>query len=165
MRSIFRSDESGSVIPLFAVCALVIFGAVGVAIDYSRAALSRSEMQAALDAASIMLAKEAANLTEAQLNEKAQGYFLASFKSPAAKNITVTSKFSNVAGVNKISLEGTGSLDTTVFNLFGTSAVGIRANSEVTWECAGWSLRWLSTIPARCWTAGSSTHSRPQRTA
>ena len=54
----FREDERGSVLPIFAICALVIFGAVGVAIDYSRAASSRSEMQAALDAASIMLAKE-----------------------------------------------------------------------------------------------------------
>jgi Flp pilus assembly protein TadG len=127
------TDERGSVLPIFAICALVIFGAVGVAVDYSRAASSRSEMQAALDAASIMLAKEAANLTEAQLNDKAQAYFLASFKSPAAKNITVKPKFTNVAGVNKISLEGTGSLDTTVFNLFGRSAVDIGAKSEVTW--------------------------------
>ena len=47
-----RADERGSVIPLFGICALVVFGTVAVAIDYSRAASSRSEMQAALDAAS-----------------------------------------------------------------------------------------------------------------
>jgi hypothetical protein len=129
----FVKEESGSIIPLFAICIFAVFGAVGVAIDYSRAASSRTEMQAALDATSLMLAKEADGLTEAQLNEKAQAYFLASFKSPEAKNITVVPKLTKVAGVNKISVEGKGSLDTTVFHLLGRNIVDIRATSEVSW--------------------------------
>src|SRR6185503_20682521 len=100
----FRASESASVVPLFAICIVVVLGAVGIAVDYSRAASSRSEMQAALDAAAIMLAKESDGLTEAQLNAKAQAYFLASFKSPEAKNITVVPKLTKVDGVNKISL-------------------------------------------------------------
>lgn len=131
-RDFLRSDRA-AVAPIFAVCSLVIFGAVAVAVDYSRAASSRSEMQAALDSTAIMLAKEADNLSEAQLKERAQQYFLASFKSPEAKNVTVVPKVTKVAGVNKVSVEGTGSVNTSIFNIFGRSAVDIRATSEVTW--------------------------------
>lgn len=133
MLSKFNKSEGGSVIPLFAICIFAVFGAVGVAVDYSRAASSRTAMQAALDAAALMLAKEAEGLTATQLNERAQAYFLASFKSPEAKNITVVPKLIKVDGVNKISLESRGSLDTTVFHLFGRNVVDIRATSEVSW--------------------------------
>lgn len=129
----FLRNSQGAVAPLFAICSLVIFGAVAVAVDYSRAASSRSEMQAALDSAAIMLAKEADNLTETQLKEKAQQYFLASFKSPEAKNIIVVPKVTKDGGVNKVSVEGTGTLNTSIFNIFGRSAIDIRANSEVSW--------------------------------
>ena len=130
----FKSDERGSILPIFGICIFVVLAAAGAAIDYSRAAASRTGMQAALDAASIMLAKEAAaGLTSAQLADKAQAYFEASFKSPDAKNIKVVPTFSNIAGVNRIRLDGTGSLDTTVFRIFGTNALSIGANSEVTW--------------------------------
>ena len=49
-----------SVALLFRVCTLALFAAVGAAVDYSRAASVRTQMQAAIDAAAIMLAKEAA---------------------------------------------------------------------------------------------------------
>lgn len=131
-RDLLRNDRA-AVAPIFAVCSLVIFGAVGVAVDYSRAASSRSEMQAALDSAAIMLAKEAANLTDAQVKEKAQQYFLASFKSPEAKNIIVVPRVTRDGGVNKVSVEGTGFLNTSLFNLFGKQSIDIRATSEVSW--------------------------------
>ncbi len=129
----FLRDERGSIIPLFAISSLAILGAVGLAVDYSRAASARTSMQGALDSAALMLAKEADNLSDAQLKEKAQQYFLASFKSPEAKNIIVVPKVTRDGGVNKVSVEGTGSLNTSIFNLFGRSGIDIRANSEVSW--------------------------------
>ena len=65
--SLMRMDERGGVLPIFAISIMLIFGAVGAAIDYSRAAAARTEMQAALDATAILLAKEASELTQAQL--------------------------------------------------------------------------------------------------
>ena len=127
----FRSDERGSVLPMFAICLAAIFAAVGAAVDYSRAATARTEMQAALDAASLMLAKEAAGLTSAQLSERANSYFLASFKSPQAKNIVVKPTYTNAAGVSKLRLDGAGSVDTSVFRLFGTMQMDFKASSEV----------------------------------
>jgi Flp pilus assembly protein TadG len=127
-------DDGGSVIPMFAICLAAVFAAVGAAVDYSRANASRTAMQAALDAASIMLAKEAAaGLTQAELTKKAQTYFALNFNNTEAKNITVIPTFSNAGGVNKISLSSTGSVDTTLFRVFGHMDMSIGANTEVQW--------------------------------
>src|SRR3954466_4488951 len=96
----FAADSRASVIPMFAVCFAAILAAVGAAVDYSRANASRTAMQAALDAASLMLAKEASGLTQAQLTAKAKTYFDLNFNSPQAKNIAVVPTFSNAGGVN-----------------------------------------------------------------
>jgi Mg-chelatase subunit ChlD len=78
-----------------------------------------------------MLAKEVSGLTDSQLNERAQAYFLASFKSPQAKNITVKPTLTTTAGVSKLRLDGAGSIDTSVFRIFGTMKMDFRASSEV----------------------------------
>jgi Mg-chelatase subunit ChlD len=116
---------------MFAICTAAIFAAVGAAIDYSRAATVRTEMQAALDAATLMLAKEASGLSATQLSERANAYFLASFKSPQAKAIVVTPNLTTTAGVSKLRLDGSGSIDTTVFRIFGTMKMDFKASSEV----------------------------------
>jgi Flp pilus assembly protein TadG len=133
MTRTLAGDDRGSVIPMFAICLAAIFAAVGAAVDYSRANASRTAMQAALDSAALMLAKEASGLTTSQLTQKAQTYFALNFNSPQAKNVTVLPTFSNVGGANKISLQSTGSVDTTLFRIFGQMEMPIKANSEVQW--------------------------------
>jgi Flp pilus assembly protein TadG len=129
----FGQDQRGSVIPLFAICIFAVFAAVGAAVDYSRAAKGRSEMQAALDAAAITLSKEADKLDAAQLKERAQAIFEASFKDSASKKITVKPTYTNVNGVYKLAMQATGALDTTVFHIFGQNTMDIKANTEVEW--------------------------------
>ena len=118
---------------MFALCIGAIFAAVGAAVDYSRAAAVRTQMQAAVDAAAIMLAKEAASLTTAQLTEKAQIYFQTNFKDPSGKKMIATPTFSNEGGTNKIKLSATGSLDTTIFRIFGKTQMDLRTDTEVVW--------------------------------
>src|SRR6185312_16090349 len=101
----FIRDESGSVLPIFVICLGAILAAAGAAVDFSRASASRTAMQGALDAAALILAKEASTLTPAQLAQKAQSYFEVNFHSAQAKNIVVMPTFSNVGGINKISLQ------------------------------------------------------------
>jgi len=129
----FGRDARGNVTVTFAICVGAILASVGAAIDYSRAAAARTEVQAVLDATALMLAKEAANLTQAQLTERAQALFQASFKSPQAGAITVTPVAITENGVNTIRLEGSGAVDSALFRLFGKNVMNIRANSEVTW--------------------------------
>jgi len=129
----FIRDERGSTIPLFGICIFAIFAAAGAAIDYTRAATARTEMQAALDAAAITLSKEADQLNSAQLAQRAQAIFEASFKDPEAKKIKVQPTYTNVNGTYKLVMQATGSLDTTVFYIFGRNTIDIKADTEVQW--------------------------------
>ena len=63
-RRIGRSAPTarGNVTLIFALAVIPIFGAVGVAVDYSRGNSARTAMQAALDATTLMIAKEALDL-------------------------------------------------------------------------------------------------------
>ena len=54
----FAANSHGGAAPMLALAALPLFGFVGAAVDYSRAASARTAMQAALDATALMLSKE-----------------------------------------------------------------------------------------------------------
>ena len=71
-------------------CALPLFGFVGAAVDYSRAASVRTAMQSALDATALMLSKDAENLSSDALSQKAIEYFNALFTRPEAHGVQVT---------------------------------------------------------------------------
>lgn len=126
-------DERGSVIPLFAICLAAVLAAGGAAVDYTRANTARTSMQASLDAAALLLAKEASTLTPAQLAQTANSYFLLNFTNLETKGITVSPTFSTSGGVNKISLQGAGSVETSLFRIFGQFQIPIKANAEATW--------------------------------
>jgi len=137
----FLRDRRGVVAPLFAVTIVPIIGAVGVAVDYSRANAARTAMQAALDATALMLSKEAQSLTETQLQQKATEYFLAQFKHPDAvpASIKVKPSLSSPApGSFVLDVSATADVNTTfmrLFNdLFGDSdKIKIGSTSEVVW--------------------------------
>ena len=65
-------DRKGGVAPLLALAIIPIVGAVGAAVDYSRANLVRTSMQNALDSTALMLSKDAQTLTSTQLGAKAR---------------------------------------------------------------------------------------------
>jgi len=85
-----RADRSGNVAIIFGIAAIPVFGLVGAAVDYSRANAARTAMQVALDAAALMVAKEAANLTDGQVWNKAKKYFNAQFDRPEVKKLDIT---------------------------------------------------------------------------
>src|SRR3954452_12691359 len=84
-----RADRSGNVAIIFAIAIIPIFGAVAMAVDYSRANSARTSMQVALNAAALMVAKEAASLTSTQVQNKAKRYFKTEFNQPDVKNLNV----------------------------------------------------------------------------
>src|ERR1044072_9839420 len=79
MRSRFFADQSGGVAPIFALAIVPIVGLAGAAGDYTRAASARTAMYAALDATGLMLSRDAATLTQEQINAKATQIFNAEF--------------------------------------------------------------------------------------
>ena len=70
----FFRDRKGGVAPLLALGLVPLVGAVGAAVDYSRASNVRAAMQAAADATALMLAKTASGLTAAQMQQNATSY-------------------------------------------------------------------------------------------
>lgn len=129
----FAKDRKGSVLPIFALSIIPIFGFMGAAIDYSRASSIRAQMQGALDAAGIMLSKEANSLTTEQIQTKANQYFQALFNRPEAGTITITPVFSKADGSFSLKVTGTGSVPTRFMNLVGQSKMDIASSTEVVW--------------------------------
>ena len=69
----FVGADKGNVAVIFTIAAIPVIGFVGAAIDYSRANMARSSMQAALDSTALMLSKDLSSgkITSSQVQAKA----------------------------------------------------------------------------------------------
>src|SRR6187200_1125775 len=90
----FLNNRKGGVAPMLALLAIPLVGAVGAAVDYSRANSTRTAMQAALDSTALMLSRDAQTMSEGTLGSKASTYFNALFHRPEALNVQITPHFS-----------------------------------------------------------------------
>src|SRR3954454_4194771 len=134
----FRTDRSGNVAVIFGIAAIPVFGLVGAAVDYSRAIGARTSMQVALDAAALIVAKEAANLTSVQVQNSAKKYFNAQFNRPDVKNLNLTfSMVTNGPGDFTVVAEATGRIATTIAQVIGKR----QSTCVPTHRCAGASRR------------------------
>jgi len=127
----FLKDCRAGVAPLLALGAIPLFGSVGAAIDYSRANYARAAMQAALDAAAVMLSKEAQQLSDSQLTQKASDYFNANFVHPEVQKVAVTAVASSVTGGTSVTMSATASVPTEFMGLMGFSKLAVSVNSGV----------------------------------
>jgi Flp pilus assembly protein TadG len=125
-------DRRGSIAPMMALLALPLMGSVGVAVDFSRANATRAAFQSALDSTALMLSKNAANQTAADIQSSATATFNALFTRPDAKNVAVQVNYTT-AGGSKLTLNGSATIDTNFLGLLGYSQLAIAAKSESTW--------------------------------
>src|SRR5688572_13327981 len=86
----FGAAQSGNVVLTFALATLPIIGSVGAAVDYSRANSAKASLQAAIDAAGLILSRDAQTLTQAQLAAKADALVKANLNYPSLSNLTIT---------------------------------------------------------------------------
>jgi Flp pilus assembly protein TadG len=128
----YRFDQGGNVILTFTLALIPIMGAVGAAVDYSRANSDKAAMQAALDATALMLSKTASTLTTSQIDTNATNYFNALFNRKDVTNIAVTSSYTSSGG-SQILLNATGTVPTTIIKIMGMSNMTINASSTVKW--------------------------------
>lgn len=129
----FRRAKRGNVAITFALALLPLVGATGAAIDYSRGSNARTALQAALDAAGLILSKEAQGLTTAQLLARAENVVKANLASPNIKGLVVTPTFTTIdTGSYKLTVTATGTVDTTVAAIWQPT-MGIGATTEVLW--------------------------------
>lgn len=65
-------DECGSILPMFGLVAIALFGIIGATLDYERVTDAKSKLAAAADAASLAAARAAADIAKAD-PEKSSG--------------------------------------------------------------------------------------------
>jgi Flp pilus assembly protein TadG len=133
LRRIINNCE-GNVAPLFAIAIIPIIGAVSAAVDYSRANLARSNMQAALDSTALMLSKEAQTLTPAEIETKAKSYFNAMFTNAQAENVGIVASLqSPQPGMYVLNIKGSADIATRFTKVIGQSQISISATTEAVW--------------------------------
>ncbi|MGE3147616.1 MAG: pilus assembly protein TadG-related protein, partial [Pseudorhodoplanes sp.] len=128
----FRGAREGNVMTVFAVSALPLVGFVGAAVDYSNASAARTAMQMALDSTALMLSKEAAGLTSAQLNSKATSYFNALYTRTDVTGVVLTPTYTTTNG-SQVTLDGVGVVKSSFMGIFGVPNIAIHGTSSVTW--------------------------------
>jgi Flp pilus assembly protein TadG len=136
-RALFRAFAGnchGGAAPMLAIAALPLFGFVGAAVDFSRAASARTAMQGALDASALMLAKDAQNMATGDIAQKANDYFKIMFTRPEATNVKVTTQFAEPQqGSFSLTMTGSAQVETTFSKMLGQSTINLSATAEVLW--------------------------------
>ena len=128
----FSTATGGNVVMTFALATVPMIGFVGSAVDYSRGNSAKAALQSAIDATGLMLSKEAATLTQSQIDQKASAYFHALFTRPEVTNLTLTTAYTTTGG-SQVVVTATGQVPTTFMKIMGFSTLNIDANSTVKW--------------------------------
>jgi Flp pilus assembly protein TadG len=130
----FLANRDAGAAPMLALAALPLFGFVGASIDYSRAASTRTAMQAALDATALMLSKDAQTLPGADLAQKSIDDFKAMFTRREAYDVQVNTQFGQPAqGSFTLKVTASAKVNTLFARLLGQSSISLSASSEVLW--------------------------------
>ncbi len=130
----FFKNCKGGVAPMLALSIVPLVGAVGAAVDYSRASSARTAFQSALDSTALMLSKDAQSLTGAQIDQKATGYFNAMFARPEVQNVQITQQLTTPQqGSFILNVSGTGTVSTSFARIIGQPEINLSASSQVVW--------------------------------
>lgn len=126
----FVTNRDASAAPLLALAALPLFGLVGAGIDFGRAAAARTSMQVALDAAALLMAKDAKNVDAATLTTTAGSYFNANFQNPELGSLQPTVNSSSTSGGYTVDMSVAGSIRTRFMGIMGFSTLNISVHSK-----------------------------------
>ncbi|MBV9556971.1 MAG: TadE/TadG family protein, partial [Pseudolabrys sp.] len=128
----FARADKGNVALTFALATLPIIGGVGAAMDFSHANSVKAAMQAALDSTALMLSRDAATLSNADLQTKAMNYFKALFTRPEAKNIAITATYTSSGG-SQVVVNGSATVDTSLMAIAGYRTMPVNGTSTAKW--------------------------------
>jgi Flp pilus assembly protein TadG len=116
----------------FALTIVPIVGFVGAAVDYSHANSVKTALQAATDATALMLSKNAATMTNAQLQTQAFNYLQALFTRSEATGLAVTATYNNTNG-SQVLVVSSADVQSNFMNMMGISTMKVGADSQVRW--------------------------------
>jgi Flp pilus assembly protein TadG len=123
----FQRSEAGAVAIIFGLACLPLIAAAGFAVDYSRSAKERGEIQNALDAG--VLAGAILNLPDDQRTKRAQDVFYGALPSPTKAHLTSVS-FGLDAGKTRVIGSANAVVSTTLSRVMGHETLSIGAQSQ-----------------------------------
>jgi Flp pilus assembly protein TadG len=130
-------DSSGNVAVIFLIALVPLLSFLGAAVDYSRASSARTAMQAALDSASLMIAKDLSSgtLKPADVSSKGLAYFTAMYVHKDAKNVTANATYTQASGTNgsTVVLNAAAEINTEFMQIVGFPKMGFNSSSTSTW--------------------------------
>ena len=134
LRSIrlFGGSEGGNVAITFGLLLLPLIGAVGAAVDYSRANAVKASLQSALDATTLALSKSAAGMDSAALQSSALKYFQVNFTNPSATNFAVNASYNSQGGTS-LTVNGSVDVPTVFMGVFGYKSINLTASNTAKW--------------------------------
>ncbi|OJV04463.1 MAG: hypothetical protein BGO20_19875 [Bosea sp. 67-29] len=128
----FRRDRSGNVMMIFGLALVPLMGVVGVAVDYSRASNARQALNAAIDSAALMAARDAQKLTDAQLTARVNAWLKDSLPADVKSEFsTATVTIDRTARTVKIVANA--NVPATVARVIGTQQIAVSSSGQSTW--------------------------------
>lgn len=125
----FKSDESGATAIMFGLSLIPVIGLVGGAVDYSRAARAHSELQKAVDAATIVLTRAPASASQADLESQAKALVGANFHPDASVQLDPI----RVSRTGRaIQVAASGSVQTAIMAVMGMDRMNISTEAHGT---------------------------------
>lgn len=128
----FRRDQHGNVLMMFGLALVPLMGVVGVAIDYSRASNARQALNAAIDSAALMAARDAQKLTDAQVKARVDDWIKdnlpASVKSEFTGAVVTVDRTART-----VKIVAQAEVPTTVARVLGPTQLPVSSTSQSTW--------------------------------
>ena len=124
----FLKNTGGNAAVTVSVAMVPVLLGVGLAVDYSRALMARSHMQAALDAGTLAAARTEPGLSDAERIAIGTDVFEANFEGKFP-GVTATPVFA-ING-QQVTGSATLNLDNAIMDVFGTPHTGVGVESEV----------------------------------
>jgi hypothetical protein len=129
----FAASCRGNVAVIFAIACIPVIAAMGVAVDYTRAAQTGSEMQDALDAASLALSRrsDVSDMAGDQIQKFAEDYFAANFQNSELQELTLNASYTSIGP--SVTISASGKLPTDFMGIIGPKDVPIGRSSTTIW--------------------------------
>jgi Flp pilus assembly protein TadG len=139
----FAAAREGQVAVIFALASIPVLGFIGAGYDYSHANSIKADMQAALDSTALMVAKDAATLSDDELQAKAHNYFTALFNRHDEGTIGTISASYTTDGGSAVTVSGSVNVPTTFVRAF--NVVGLAALDNITVNGSS-TTKWGTTL-------------------
>ncbi|MCU4177945.1 TadE/TadG family type IV pilus assembly protein [Bosea sp. BH3] len=128
----FGRDRRGNVLVMTGLAIVPLTGVVGVSVDYSRASNVRQALSSAIDAASLMAARDAQKLTDAQLRTRIDSWIRDNLP-PDAKESFTNAVVTIDRTQRTIKIEANANMPTTIARVLGTQYIPVATNAQSTW--------------------------------